>query len=221
MSRRIASTLGVVTLVGIAFISNRSTGIHQRGSRDSYSFYASLDFYSVLSFAIALMLVLIAVNFSSPSRTNSAAGVMRRFLAFLIDFTIYFQIVLLPVTLVVLLFEAHLVGELSFLVRRDFSRPTDYVVTLMVLVASVSLAYFFALPIHKECQSPGGIITRSCVQSDEPLSIHAAFWRAVFGYFTLCAAILSVPSALKREDRRFWHDRSHGTRVVLVDDGSA
>jgi hypothetical protein len=136
-----------------------------------------------------------------------------RLVAFLIDFAVCVAVLQVVVTLLVLALLAVPGEALSWRVDRVLSPPISWVIGGLTLVVPLAWLFVFSLPAWRGWQSPGGLVLGLHLDHDERPNLWRAMARTALGFLTLSLAFFSVPVALRREDRRLWHDRAFGTSM--------
>jgi uncharacterized RDD family membrane protein YckC len=140
-----------------------------------------------------------------PESSPMPAGLIRRFVAFYIDLSICYVVVIVPLVLLVLGVEA--------LTRRSFAWEVDLAESSQNFGAAclIVLVLLLSWPEAKQRFSPGMLASGFYLYSPSELSVGRAVLRSVVGFLTLAGIVLSGPMALAREDRRMWHDLAFGT----------
>lgn len=184
---------------------------------NEYFYAAKLAPASLLVFVVALALYLAALfcpdNF--PAR-DEAAGLTRRFGAFVVDFMMCGILATAPMTLVALGLEGLATGQFSLEVERDYRMGHDSIASGLVIVSMVIMLLLFSLPLSNKRRSAGTVLCGFAIRSDEPLGLGGACGRTFLGFITLSGMIVSVPMALRRDDKRMWHDLAFDTRAVVA-----
>ena len=180
-----------------------------------YLYAAKFAPASLLTFVVALALYLAAIfrPDSYPVR-DEAAGLMRRFGAFFIDFMLCGILATAPMTLIALGLEGLATGQFSLEVERDYRMGHDSIASGLVIVSMVIMLVLFSLPLSKNRRSAGTVLCGYAIKSDEPIGLGSACGRTFLGFITLSGMIVSVPMALRRDDKRMWHDLAFDTRAI-------
>lgn len=162
---------------------------------------------------LALGLLLLPAWLTRAPVATKPAAMSLRFVAFAIDFAVCLAVLQVAITLVVLAVAGWQGGALSWEVDRILSPPASRVCGGLALISPFAALFVFSLPAWRGWQSPGGLVLGLHLAHDGRLSLWRAMARTALGFLTLAAAIFSVPAALRREDRRLWHDRASGTSM--------
>ena len=71
-----------------------------------------------------------------------------------------------------------------------------------------------SIPIVMNRQSVGPQIFGYWVAKDDPSDVAGALLRPALGFLTFSCGVISIPMALRRTDKRMFHDLACGTRLV-------
>lgn len=175
-----------------------------------YSFESWSSPWSLLSLAIVGSMYLWTIAKTAPPLPveTRPAGVLRRTLAFVIDFIANVTIASISVGSIVLLFEIIRIGTPKWYISR-----TDplFIDATAIIVVYLILLFLFALPIFKGKQSLGQLVMNMIIVAEKNLSLFSAVLRSFLGLVILATFIVSVPLSWLRSDRRMWHDLIFGT----------
>jgi len=158
--------------------------------------------------------------YSPPIHVGSPLpGVLRRFLAFWLDFILAMVAVgpifgVLPV-----LIEWRRTGVFEWTFERTSPAPGDkLLLTIGLLSCSVSTVVYYAIPLVRRKPSPGTCILGYQIVADDDLTVplQTALLRTVLGFIALCVAYLAPFVARDRKNGKFWLDKVFGTRAVLL-----
>ena len=189
---------------------------------DGYVYVAQVTPAALAASVAALIVYLVALTGSDRYAASSdVAGLLRRFGAFLLDFLLCGLLVIPVSASLALLLEGAVTGAFAFSVRRDEALPHDIAGHALVLVNMVVVLVLFALPLARQRRSAGAILCNLSVVPAAPLGLERACLRTLLGFVTLAAALISVPMALSRADKRLWHDLAFDTPAVIARSPSA
>ena len=150
------------------------------------------------------------------SWSDYRAGLVRRFFGFAIDFHICFVLATVPFTLVALGLESQSTGEFVWSFDRDERIESDVFIMPLFFATTAILLVLLSLPLAREKRSVGATALGYGLRAENPISLFASCRRTLFGFFTMAAGIMSIPTAAKRDDRRMWHDLSSNVHPVEV-----
>ena len=121
--------------------------------------------------------------------TEERAAWPRVLLAFYVDLAVYVTATTAPLCLLALVLESSYVDNFAWQFTRDFSRPTDPILTAISIPLVACGWGAFGIPLFAFRESPGGLAARVQLSACRP----TPFWRcAVFGllkYFGAAAPI--------------------------------
>ena len=184
-----------------------------------YKVDADMSPWALVTFALCFGLYCYALRRPRElARCNKPAGLARRTLAFLLDSFIVLAIGGTPATLIGLLLDSNTSGVFAWHVHRTERLATDSYLHALVGVVLLLAWLLFALPVYRNRQSVGLIAANVVIETSRPLTFTKACLRTALGFFTLGAAWLSIPLALKRSDKCLWHDLAFGTKAMQRDD---
>ncbi len=215
-SLRTILLLGMLALIGAVTLGAESR-LNVFATPDHYLYAAKFAPASALVFVIALATYLAAlfrpdIYFAQ----ERSAGLLRRFGAFMIDFTLCVVLATTPTTLIALGFESLATGRFSLEVERDYRMAHDSLALPLILASMAAALVLFSLPLSRGRRTAGTVICGYAIQSYERIGLAGACGRTFLGFIALCGMILSVPMALRRADKRMWHDLAFDTRAVLA-----
>jgi hypothetical protein len=145
--------------------------------------------------------------------------VVRRYLAFFMDFCIAMLAVGPVVGLIPTLAEWGRTGEFEW----SFERTTYFngdgiVIAGSVLLIFIALALYFACPLVLAKPSPGSCIAGYQIVADEgrKITFRIAMGRIALGFVSLCAFYIAPFIARDRKKGKYWVDAVFGTRAIRL-----
>jgi uncharacterized RDD family membrane protein YckC len=207
------SIMLILAFVLTGRISDAGVGMAMEQKNGVYTLFLSLP---PLSFAVfALLCAAYATSMIRPSiktiDTLPTAGIARRFASFFIDFFTNLFIAGVVTTAVALLINGYQSGDFAWHVARPYEETKDSIYVILFVLTVIAAIVLFALPVSLKKQSVGCSIMGMYIHSERRLSVFKSTLRTLVGYLTMCAALISVPMAWARKDRRMWHDKAFGT----------
>ncbi len=140
----------------------------------------------------------------------------RRFISFIVDAVIIYEIVV-PITITIVLFiESKRTGSFAWSIFRKEFYNIDF---LPILFYTLALSTLFALPVWKQKRSIGNTVTNIYITSDNELSFVKSVLRFFLGAITIGFFMITVPLAFFRKDKRMWHDIVFGTYSSVLQEG--
>ncbi|MES1197055.1 MAG: RDD family protein [Pseudomonadota bacterium] len=212
---RVWVALIVVALSGVTLLATTNGGVQDYcGSKDCAVHAATSPLSLVASVCLLVFVLVHAHESAEPDRTDPVSF-RRRFVGFLIDFCVGLCACVPLLVVPVLLIEARQSGVFRWEFSRDYGRPTDVVIVLIVFLTFGALfAYFYA---HARIgrQTVGQYVLGYQI---EPLPGAKPQYAAnvILGYIGLCMWPISLFLAARRIDKAFWWSLRTGTRVVGV-----
>jgi hypothetical protein len=170
--------------------------------------------------AVGIILLYVLFLYSSPASSGAPVpGVLRRFVAFWLDF-IFFMAGTVPlVGIVPTVLEWRRTGLFVWSFARDVSAPYDgWLSWFLALVAFMLMAIYFALPLVRARPSPGSCIMGYQILSDNggSLTLVEALKRVCFGFFAVCSAYFVNSRPRDKSKGKFWLDLKFGTHAVML-----
>jgi hypothetical protein len=142
--------------------------------------------------------------------------VVRRYLAFWMDFCIAMLAVCPVVGLIPTLAEWGRTGEFEW----NFERTTyvdgdGIVIAISILLMFIALAFYYALPLVLARPSPGSCVAGYQIVADEgrKITFPIAVGRIALGFVSLCAFYIAPFIARDRKRGKYWVDAVFGTRA--------
>ncbi len=207
----------VLGLVGLSsYLSGGPVGASSECINDECQVWASS---SLGSCAVAVGLLLFVMRY--PKRQgvfdlSLVVGVWRRFAAFLLDCLLVLSTIVPFVSLPALILEAHATGAFQWSFERDFVRSTD-----MLIFGTGALLTFCALFLYHYWHLRAGratvgqyIMGYTITAATDTDRKPAYALRVLTAFVGLSVWPVSVFSALRSPDKRFWWDEFTDTRAI-------
>jgi uncharacterized RDD family membrane protein YckC len=204
----------------LAFVSQLPTmGASAEWNNGRYRFAGGTTPWA-LAYALLVIGLYISLMYASPSDEGpTLPGVIRRFVAFWLDFMLA-MFALAPILgILPTITEWRRTGVFAWNFERTTPTPSDMLLASIILVlCSVSLVLYFALPLIRRRPSPGGCIVGYQIVPDEgiTLTFRMAVLRTLLGFIAVCSAYLAPFIARDRKKGKFWLDKVFGTRAITL-----
>jgi hypothetical protein len=211
--------LGFVILLGIVLPAPVTLGASATWTNGNYRF-AGGTHPVALGFAGLFAALYFVLVFSDPPELAGALpGVVRRFLAFWLDFIIAIFIVGPTFGILATLVEWRRTGVFLWMFERETSASSDIVMTTGgAVLVFVVLLFYFALPLTRRRPSPGSCVTGYQVMPDEgaTFTLRRAILRMIVGFLGMSMWPLTPFIGRQRKKGKVWFDRVSNTHAVLL-----
>jgi uncharacterized RDD family membrane protein YckC len=213
--------------IGLAYLAllflspKQPIGYSSYQSGDKATVAAGSAPWALLLGAIAVSAFMTIMKRPKTVASGKPAGLLRRFGAFLIDFSLLITTFGSISGLLLVYIESRRTGAFLWYFQRDYAVPMEIELRLVLFCLTlVPMILYLAYPPTRGKQTIGCYLMSIIIVSDGTgtLSLKTAVKRVVFGFFALGLAWITVPCALKDPQRRMWYDKRTHTRVVLVPD---
>ena len=210
----------VAVLLFMGFVADPMTiGASAQWSNDRYHFAGGTQPWALAIAALVIGLYLLLM-YSAPLGVGTPLpGVLRRFVAFWLDFVLA-MVAAGPIFGVIpTLMEWRRTGIFEWVFERTTPAPGDgLLLATGFLLCSVALVLYYAFPLAHNRPSPGTCICGYQIVADNggTLSLRTALLRTFLGFIALCAAYLAPFVARDRKNGKFWLDKVFGTRAVML-----
>jgi uncharacterized RDD family membrane protein YckC len=173
-----------------------------------------------LAFAALVIGLYFRLMYSVPvGGGNPLPGVVRRFIAFWLDFVLAMMAVAPILGVLPTLTEWRRTGVFEWAFERPSPAPGDgLLIAAQVVGISVALVLYYAFPLVRRRPSPGTCIVAYQVVADDGvmLTLQTALLRTLLGCIALLLAYLAPFVARDRKNGKFWLDKVFGTRAVIL-----
>lgn len=196
-----------------------SIGVWARWSDHRYLFGGGTRPWAIALAALVIGLYLLLM-YAAPSGVGKPLpGVVRRFVAFWLDF-VFATIAVAPIFGVLpAVTEWRRTGVFEWVFERSNPAPGDgLLIAAQVLVVSVALVFYYAFPLARSRPSPGTCIAGYQIVADDgtALTLQAALLRTLLGFIALLIVYLAPFVARDRKGGKFWLDKVFGTRALML-----
>ncbi len=150
---------------------------------------------------------------------NVVPGLVRRWLAFWMDFVLGIMAVAPILGLIPMCAEWNRTGVFAWSFERTIPQTGDKLdIAVTTLIGVASILVFYALPLYRHRPSPGSCIAgyQVTVVGENPLTLRQSLLRTLLGF--VAAATPYLAPFLKRNGRQgqFWLDRVFETQAVKL-----
>jgi len=210
--------LVVLFFVGIV-AEPTSIGVWARWSNDRYLFGGGTRPWALAFAALVIGLYLLLMYGAPSSVGKPMPGVVRRFVAFWLDFFLGMLAVAPIFGLLPTLTEWRRTGGFQWVFERPNPAPGDaLLIAAQVLVVCVALVFYYAFPLVRSRPSPGTCIVGYQVVADDgvKLTLQTALLRTLIGVVALLFAYFAPFVGRDKTNGKFWLDKAFGTRAVML-----
>ena len=213
------SLLGLVAFLALLLPAPATLGASSTWTNGTYRF-AGGTHPGALVFAAVFSVLYLALMLAVPPEPGGVLpGVIRRFVAFWLDFFVAMMVITPAFGVVATVVEWGRTGVFLWMFERDTSARTDVLLTTGgSSLAFVVLLLYFALPLVRRRPSPGSCIAGYQVLPDEgeALGLSRALLRTVVGFFAMSIWPLTPFIARQRNKGKVWFDRIFNTHAVAL-----
>ncbi|MGC2473085.1 MAG: RDD family protein [Candidatus Sulfotelmatobacter sp.] len=194
-------------------------GLWAQWSNDHYSFGGGTQPWA-LAFSTLVVGLYLLLMYTVPSGLgNPLPGVVRRFVAFWLDFVLAMMAVAPIFGVLPALTEWRRTGVFKWVFERPNAAPGDgLLIAAQALVISVALVFYYAFPLLRRRPSPGTCMVGYQVIAEDgtTLNVRTALLRTLLGLIALCVAYLAPFIERDSKNGKFWLDKVFGTRAVML-----
>lgn len=210
----------ILWLATMAATGTRTIGVSltSSSSADEYQFSAGSN---PVAFALSTVLVVFYIRlFRTKSFEGGTplGGVFLRFVAFWIDFVCGMMIVAPVLGMIPVIAEWKRTGAFQWAFERTTSAPSDnFVMGLIVVLTAAALVLYYAIPLTRNCPSPGTCIMGYRVVADNGvLTLDQAIWRCAAGLLAVMMAYIAPFVGRDRSKGKVWPDKLFRTHAITL-----
>lgn len=210
--------LSVLPFVGIVAGPTR-IGVWAQWSNDHYSFGGGTQPWALAFAGLVIGLYLLLMQAAPSGMGKPLPGVLRRFVAFWLDFVLAMMAVAPIFGVLPALTEWRRTGVFEWVFERPNAAPGDgLLIAAQLLLCSVALVFYYAFPLVRRRPSPGTCIVGYQVIAEDgiTLTVRTALLRTLLGFLALCVAYLAPFIERDSKNGKFWLDKVFGTRAVML-----
>lgn len=213
--------VGVLMVLLLAGVVAEPTniGVWAQWSNDRYLFGGGTRPWALAIATLVIGLYLLLM-YAIPSNVGKPLpGVVRRLVAFWLDFVLAMMAVAPIFGVLPALTEWRRTGVFKWVFERpNLAHGDGLLIAAQVLVISVALVFYYAFPLVRCRPSPGTCIVGYQVVADDgaALALQTALLRTLLGFVALFLAYLAPFVARDRKNGKFWLDKVFDTRAVML-----
>lgn len=210
----------VIALFIIGSVGEPTTlGISAGWTNNRYTFAGGTAPWA-LAFALVMIGLYLLLMYSSHDALGlPLPGIVRRFVAFWLDFIFAIMTVGPILGILPMLTEWRRTRVFQWSFERTTESPGDGIIaTIGVLLIFIALVFYFALPLARRRPSPGACILGYQIVPDEgtTFKFRAALLRTLLGFIAACCWWLAPFLSRDRKKGKFWLDMVFETRAVRL-----
>lgn len=221
ISHRAVAVGLVLSLVGEYFLHlpNLLIGFTYKQTNDEIEVSAGSHPAAILWAVLVIFVYILILKQRVPSESTGEASLIRRFLAFLIDFSVVLIATSSIDTIIPLAVEARRIGHFEWSFQRDYSVSSDSIFFPLVLLSFVEMFFYYLYPLTKSKQTIGDYVMRLKVAppfgDNGRFTWGAAMKRISYSFAGLCLWPFTLLQKLDRNGQT-WYDRATNCNVSLV-----
>jgi hypothetical protein len=204
----------------VSFFSEAATyGISAEWTNGSYRFAGGTHPVALTFSLIVSVLYCLLMFAPTPSLGGPLPGVLRRFVAFWLDFILAMTLIAPVMGVLPTLAEWKRTGNFEWNFERTTHAAGDgWLTAVGVLLLFAGLVFYYAFPLVRRRPSPGACITGYQIVPEEgvTMTLKTAILRTLLGFIAACAAYIAPFVARDGTKGKFWLDAIFGTRALIL-----
>jgi len=215
-----AGLLLLLLFVGIV-TEPTTVGVGAQWSNNRYLFGGGTQPWAIAFSALVISLYLLLMYSAPVGIGKPLPGVVRRFVAFWLDFVLAMLAVAPIFGVLPALTEWRRTGVFKWVFERPNAAPGDGpLIAAQALVISIALVFYYAFPLLRRRPSPGTCIVGYQVVADDAvtLNLQTVLLRTLLGFIAILVAYFAPFVGRDRKNGKFWLDKVFGTRAVMLGD---
>jgi len=188
-------------------------------SDDNYRFAGGTDPWALVYAALVIVLYILLLRSEPGEQGEPLPGVLRRFVAFWLDFALGMMAVVPILGILPAMTEWKRTGLFVWNFERLTPAPRDGLVAgVGVLLFFVGLVSFYAWPLTRLLPTPGSCVMgyRIVADEDQTLTVRSWFLRVLLGFVAACAWPVAPFAGRDERKGKFWLDNVFRTRAVKL-----
>lgn len=211
----------LIILVSIPIVSNfvnpTSLGVSAEWSDGRYQIAGGTAPWAIAySVGIGALYVWLMYARSSPNK-KTVLGLVRRWLAFWMDFVLSIMAIAPILGLIPMCAEWNRTGVFAWNFERTTLQTGDKLdIAVSTLIGVASIFAFYALPLYMNRPSPGSCIAGYQITAigEDPLTLRQSLLRTLLGFVASATPYLVPVLKRNRQRGQFWLDLVFGTQAV-------
>ncbi len=213
----------LIVLASIPIVGNlvepTSLGVSAEWSDGRYRIAGGTAVWAMAySVGIAALYLLLMYARSDPSE-KTVPGLVRRWLAFWMDFVLGIMAIAPILGLIPMCAEWNRTGVFAWNFERMTPQTGDKLdIAVTTLIGMIAILAFYAFPLYRNRPSPGSCIAgyQVTVVGEVPLTLRQSLFRTLLGFVAAATPYLAPILNRNRQRGQFWLDRVFGTQAVKL-----
>ena len=213
------AALAPIAILGFVGGAQDRLGATIEISDDNYRFAGGTDPWALVYAALVIVLYILLLRSKPGEQGESLPGVLRRFVAFWLDFALGMMAVVPILGILPAMTEWKRTGIFVWNFERMTPASGDVLlVGTLVLVLLVGLVFFYAWPPMHLLPTPGSCIMGYRIVADEDRTLAARSWflRVLLGFIAACGWPVAPFAGRDKRKGKFWLDKVFRTRAVKL-----
>jgi uncharacterized RDD family membrane protein YckC len=206
-------------ILNLTFSNPRTLGVSAEWTDTQYRFAGGTG-PADLCFAVLLIGMYVLLINTKPEQTEKPVrGILRRFVAFWLDFMVAVIAVGPLLGIVPTMIEWRRTGEFQWTFERaSYARGDSLQLWLLTAAMVVALVFYHAIPVLRKRSSPGACMMGYRVVCDDEtaLNLKNAILRTLLGFIAIAAWCITPFIGRDRQRGKIWIDKVFSTRAVML-----
>jgi len=215
INKRIALLIYIVVLAVSVIFTHSFTGVRLEQHNGEYLFQTGSSSEAVLVSVFMIPFTFLYKTKGKPKISNKPITAWRRFLAFLIDFSMALAIISPILALPALLVEWQNTNSFSWHFTRDWPRHSDsFDAMIGVILTMIWILIYLSFPLVKGKQTFGQLLMGYRISDfmGRKITFKRAILRNICGFVVLCMWPITLPMAHYHPKKYMLHDNEDGLR---------
>lgn len=217
----LAAVMAGLVIVGIVATEPLTIGLSSEQANGDYR-YAGGTTPAALTFALLTIALYVLLMYAVPTDSqNPLSGVVRRFVAFWLDFVLAMTSVAPIVGIIPTVVEWRRTGAFQWTFERTVAIKGDgLLLSGVLLLTFLALLLYYSFPLVRRRPSPGACLMGYQVLPDgeTTLTLKQAILRTLLGFVAVSSAYIAPFVGRDRKQGKFWLDKVFNTRAVMFSD---
>ena len=213
------SPIAIALELSVSLFTATLLGYSAEWTSEGYRFAGGSAPWALGLAALISFLYLLLMDAKPVAAGAPVASLLRRFIAFWVDFLVGMSAISPVVGLLPIIVEWKRTGVFAWSFERTTPAPSDIPVTVCsAMLAGIVLLLYYAIPLVRLRPSPGACVLGYQVlpEAGGYLTLRRALARTSLGFVAVCGACIAPFVGRKRKKGMFWLDNMFRTRAVWL-----